>query len=184
MENRKALLIIDMQQGSFTAKTPRFDTIGTVNRINALADLFRAADCPVIFIQHNGTRENEFVPKTAEWELLSTLEVKRNDTFIEKYANDIFYKSDLETKLKELKINELFITGCATDFCVEATVQSAVAKDYNVIVVKDGHTTGDRPHISAEKVIEHYNWVWQNMIPTQGTVKVLDFEEIKKIMFR
>ncbi len=183
MENRKALLIIDMQKGSFTTKTPRFDTEGTVNRINALASLFRAADRPVIFIQHNGTRENEFVPKTTEWELLSALKVKPNDTLVEKYANDIFYKSDLEAKLKALKINELFITGCATDFCVEATVQSAIAKDYNIILVKDGHTTGDRPHISAEKVIEHYNWVWQNMIPTKGTIKVLGFEEIKKTIF-
>ncbi|MBT1687173.1 isochorismatase family protein [Fulvivirgaceae bacterium PWU37] len=33
------------------------------------------------------------------------------------------------------------ITGSATDFCVESTVQSARSKDYQVTVVKDGHTT-------------------------------------------
>lgn len=63
-------------------------------------------------------------------------------------------------------VKELYITGCATDFCVEATVQSALAKHYDVTVVADGHTTAERPYLSAEKVNEHYNWVWQHMIPT------------------
>lgn len=41
MKNRQAILIIDMQKGSFTPKTPRFDRNGVVNRINELARLFR-----------------------------------------------------------------------------------------------------------------------------------------------
>lgn len=49
-------------------------------------------------------------------------------------------------------------------------------------MVKDGHTTGDGPHLKAEKVIEHYNWVWQNMIPTKGKIETMDFEQIKKML--
>jgi nicotinamidase-related amidase len=74
----------------------------------------------------------------------------------------------------------LFITGCATDFCVESTIQSALTKDYTIIVVSDGHTTGERPHLTAKKIIEHYNWVWQNMLPTEGKIEVKNFEKIKK----
>ncbi|MBL4625059.1 MAG: isochorismatase family protein [Flavobacteriales bacterium] len=81
--------------------------------------------------------------------------------------------------MTELNITELVITGCATDYCVESTVQSGLAKDYNITVVSDGHTTGERPHLTAEKVIEHYNWVWQNMIPTKGKIEVKTLEEIK-----
>ncbi|TSE06346.1 MULTISPECIES: isochorismatase family protein [Aquimarina] len=179
MKNKKALLVIDMQKGSFTSKTPRFDTKGVVNKINALAQLFKASDLPVIFIQHDGTKENEFIPSTEEWELLDTLEVVSNDIFIDKYANDVFYESKLQSTLTNLAINELYITGCATDFCVESTIQSALTKDYNITVVSDGHTTGERPHLEAEKVIEHYNWVWQNMIPTKGKIEVKSFEEVK-----
>lgn len=181
MENRKALLVIDMQKGSFTAKTWRFDRIGVVKRINELAELFRKLNYPVVFIQHDGTGTGEFEKNTADWENLDDLNVELNDIRIDKYANDVFYKSELQTKLTELKINELFITGCATDFCIESTVQSALTKDYNITVVEDGHTTGDRPHLKAEKVIEHYNWVWQNMIPTNGQVKVEKTEQIKTI---
>ncbi len=168
-----------MQKGSFTPKTPRFDTNGVVNRINGLAKIFRELNFPVIFIQHDGTKMNEFIPNTTEWELLDNLKVEPTDILIDKYANDVFYNSKLQSKLTELNVNELFITGCATDFCVESTIQSALVKDYNLTVVSDGHTTGERPHLKAEKVIDHYNWVWRNMIPTKGIIKVIPFEKIK-----
>lgn len=179
MENRKALLVIDMQKGSFTSKTPRFDTDGVVKRINELASIFREQNYLVIYIQHDGTGTGEFEKNSWEWENLDELNVELDDILIDKYANDVFYNSKLQSKLAELNVNELLITGCATDFCVESTIQSALTKDYNIIVVENGHTTGERPHLTAENVIEHYNWVWRNMIPTKGKIEVKNFEEIK-----
>ncbi len=149
-----------------------------------LAELFRASHSPVFFIQHDGTKMKEFIPNTIEWQLLDDLETKTADLFVDKYVNDIFYKSKLQSKLNDLNINELFITGCATDFCVESTVQSALTKDYNITVVADGHTTGDRPHLKAKKIIEHYNWVWKNMIPTNEKMVVKNFEQIKNDLIR
>ena len=181
MENRKALLVIDMQKGSFTPKTPRHDTVGVVKRINELAELFRELGYPVVYIQHDGTGTGEFEKNATDWENLDDLTVESKDVRIDKYANDVFYKSDLHSKLKELNVSELVITGCATDFCVESTIQSALTKDYNITVVEDGHTTGERPHLKAEQVIEHYNWVWENMLPTNGEIKVEKTERIKTI---
>jgi nicotinamidase-related amidase len=179
MKNKKVLLIIDMQKGSFTPETPRFDTEGVVMRINELAQLFRRAKLPVIYIQHDGTGTGEFEKNTTEWEILESLNVESTDILIDKYANDVFYNSKLQSKLIELNATELLITGCATDFCVESTIQSALTKDYNITVVSNGHTTGERPHLKAKKVIEHYNWVWKNMIPTKGKIEVKSLEEIK-----
>ena len=182
MEKRKALLVIDMQKGSFTSETPRFDSDKVVKRINLLAKIFREYDYPVIYIQHDGTKENEFIPTTTDWELLDELEVGSTDLFLNKYANDSFYRSKLSQILSELNVSELYITGCATDFCVESTIQSALVRDYLITVVSNGHTTGDRPHLKAEKVIEQYNWVWTNMIPTKGKIEVFDYDEILKMM--
>lgn len=179
MENRKALLIIDMQKGSFTPETPRFDTNGVVMRINKLASISRQLNFPVIYIQHDGTGTGEFEKNSSEWENLDELIIHSTDILVDQYANDVFYRSDLQSKLIELNVRELIMTGCATDFCVESTIQSAISKDYNITVVSDGHTTGDRPHLKAEEVIEHYNWVWQNMIPTKGKIEVKSFEHIK-----
>ena len=86
MKNSKALLIIDMQKGSFTSATPRFDTDGVVSRINELAATFRSLDFPVIYIQHDGTGTGEFEKYSTEWEILDDLIVKPTDTLIDKYA--------------------------------------------------------------------------------------------------
>jgi nicotinamidase-related amidase len=169
-----ALLIIDMQKGSFTEKTPRFDPEGVIERINRLAGVLRELKSPVIFIQHDGSAMGEFVKNTNEWELLDELEVYSGDILVDKYANDSFYRTELKRILEEHKIKELLITGCATDFCVESTIQSALTRDYLIKVMADGHTTGDRPHLKAEKIIEHYNWLWENMIPTKGKVEVVN----------
>jgi len=180
MKGKRALLIIDMQKGSFTPQTPRYDTKGVVERINALARILRASNCQVIFIQHDGTALDEFRPNSMEWELLDELVVDPKDIIITKYANDAFYRSSLSSKLKALQIEELFVSGCATDFCVESTIQSALTKNFDITVVADAHTTGNRPNLMAKQVIDHYNWVWQNMIPTKGKIKVLDYEKVKQ----
>lgn len=175
---KAALLVIDMQKGSFTESTPRYDTDGVVNRINELSSRFRKIGLPVIFIQHDGAGSGEFEKNTWEWELLDTLDVEPTDILLDKYANDVFYDSKLESILSELEVSELMITGCATDFCVNSTIQSAITKDFDITVVSNGHTTGERPNLSAKQVIDHYNWVWQNMIPTKGAIKVERFDDI------
>ncbi len=180
--NRKALIIIDMQKGSFTNETPRFDSIGVVNRINKLSETFRKMNLPVCFIQHDGLGSGSFEKNTKEWELLDSIIVKDSDILIDKYANDVFYNSKLQSIMTEYNVSELYITGCATDFCVESTIQSALTKDYNITVVSDAHTTGERPHLTARKVIEHYNWVWQNMIPTKGKIQVKKMNEIQNVV--
>jgi len=178
IEGRKALLVIDMQKGSFTPETPRFDTEGVVKRINELAGVFRALYYPVVYIQHDGTGTGAFEKNAPDWENLEGLEVMPTDIRIDKYANDVFYKSALQAKLDEMNVSELVITGCATDFCVESTIQSALAKDFDITVVADAHTTGERPNLTAKQVIDHYNWVWQNMIPTEGKINVRNCEEV------
>jgi nicotinamidase-related amidase len=179
MKNREALLIIDMQKGCFTEESPKFDSDGVIERINLLAQKFRDLDAPVIFIQQDSSKWNRLIPNTSEWEILSNLQVGNNDISINKTANDAFYQSNLHSLLNDLKIKEIFITGFATEFCVDATIQSALIKDFDITVVKNGHTTGDKLHITAKQIIEHHNWVWQNMIPTKGRIKVVNYEELE-----
>ncbi|NEU06902.1 cysteine hydrolase [Flavihumibacter sp. R14] len=176
----RILLIIDMQRGSFIPETPRFDETGVVNRINSLASAIRADGGQVIFVQHDGSKENKFYPGSREWEILPELHVDPQDHFISKTANDSFYRTELKSVLDGLNIKELVITGCATDYCVDTTVRSALNNDYAVTVIKDGHTTADRPHLSAEQVITHHNWMWENMTPTEGQVRLVNCDELLK----
>lgn len=133
----------------------------------------------MIHIQHDGSRNKEFIPGTQEWEILDEIDVLENDLRITKTANDCFYESQLDARLNDQGIKDLVITGCATDFCVASTIQAAFSKNYNVVVVEDGHTTADRPGLDAEQVIKHYNWVWKNMIPTQTTICVSPYSKLE-----
>jgi nicotinamidase-related amidase len=173
-----ALLVIDMQTGSFMPYTLRHDTLAVVQRINSLSAIFRNAGYPVIFIRHDGSRENKFIPGSADWQLLPELVQEASDLLISKTANDAFYGSELQSVLSKLEVSSLFITGCATDFCVDTTIKSAMAKDYQVTVVTDAHTTAERPPLAAEQVIAYYNWLWANMIPTPYPVILLKTAEL------
>ncbi len=176
----RALLIIDMQQGDFPPVKERHDSEGVIDRINQLSAAFREKEELVIFIQHDGSGDSTFIPGSAHWKLLDALQIESSDLLIRKTTNSAFYKAGLEEVLQENNVQELYITGSATDFCVEATVQAALLNDYQTIVVGDTHTTGPRPNLTARQVIDHYNWVWSDLTPTQngGSVNVKNFREV------
>ncbi len=178
----KALLIIDMQLGSFRPYTLRHDTLGIINTINTLAKQFRDRKQLVIHIQHDGSKENCFIPGTDDWKLLPELTQMPEDLLVSKTANDSFYNSELETVLNKYNITDLFITGCATDFCVDSTIKSALNKDYKVNVISNGHTTANRPHIDAPIVIKHYNWLWADMTATKHKITVTEAEALKDLI--
>lgn len=169
---KSCLLVIDMQNGSFDPEFPCYDGAGVLERINAISELWRKKGLPVIYVQHNGSVQNEYIPMTYEWELLPDLTIAESDMILEKTANDSFYNTDLELKLKDLQINKLIITGSATEFCVDSSVQSALTKNFDIVVVGDAHTTADKPHLNAARIIEHYNWVWSNLTPTKGKIEI------------
>lgn len=175
----KALLIIDMQRGDFPPAKFKYQTENTIEKINQVAAYFRSEGNPVIYIQHDGSAENVFMPGTRDWQILPDLMPQPIDKVISKTANNAFYRSELDAILKQMRINELFISGSATDFCVNATIQAALALDYEVTVLADAHTTGNnRPRLEAPEIIEHYNWVWANMTPTRGSVRVQTLKEL------
>lgn len=174
----KALLIIDMQRGCFRPYESRYDTAGVISRINELSDIFRKRNYPVIFIRHDGTSENELIPHSDDWKLLPELTTLPGDLFFDKTANDSFYRTELEGFLKAESIDELYITGAATDFCIDVTVKSALNKDYKVCVLSDCHTTEDKENLTARLLIEHYNWIWSALAPAKHKVRVIKSSEV------
>jgi hypothetical protein len=50
----------------------------------------------VIFIQNDGSSFQEFISNTNERELLNELAAMPKDILVDKYTNDVFYKSELQ----------------------------------------------------------------------------------------
>jgi nicotinamidase-related amidase len=157
-----AMIVVDMQVG-LLAGPPKHDLHGVVDRINRLAAMLRARAGRIIWIRHCGVGD-EFARGTPGWAFLPELDRPPADLVVEKTLNDPFAGTSLQATLTKIDPDRILIAGWATDFCVDATVRSAVSNNHNIVVVSDGHTLNDRPHLDAATVIRHHNWVWSNLI--------------------
>lgn len=171
------LIVIDLQEASFS-KSDKYDQSGLIERINILSNHIRKNQGKVIFIQHDGTKEEGLVPFTRGWEILKDLVKTKDDLVVRKTTNDAFCRTELAEVIGTKPDTRLLIAGWATDFCIDTTVRSAVTKGYNVIAVSDCHTCSNRPHLKAKQVIEHHNWVWQHLIAIDQVVEVLTVEQL------
>jgi nicotinamidase-related amidase len=169
-----AIIVVDMQVGLLEG-APKHDLGDVVDRINRLTDMVRRGSGKVIWIQHCGP--GGFEPNSPGWQFLPELDRQPSDLVVHKTLNDAFAGTDLRTILKELAPARVLVAGWATDFCVDTTVRSAVSNNHNVVVVSDGHTLSDRPHLDAMSVIRHHNWVWSNLI-TKNSIRVVSADEL------
>jgi nicotinamidase-related amidase len=171
-----AMLVVDMQVGLLKGE-PKHDLHGVVARINRLAAQVRAQSGTVILVQHCGGKGDDFEPRTPGWAFLPELSCDTADIVIRKNLNDPFAGTDLKARLNEMAPDRVLIAGWATDFCVDATVRSAVANHLDVVVISDGHTVSDRAHLDAIGVIRHHHWIWSNLI-TQRSIRIAAAEEL------
>jgi nicotinamidase-related amidase len=165
------LLVIDMQVGLFEGDPPLHDAERVIGRTAAIVEAVRAAGGIVIYIQHED--DYRLARGSAGWEMLPALRPTETDFVLTKEACDAFYETELSDLLARHQVQQLIITGCATEFCVDTTIRAAASRDYDVVVVEDGHTTKDRPHLEAESIIRHHNWTWENLILPRREVRVL-----------
>lgn len=176
---KHALIVIDMQQGSFTDASPRHDREGLVFRLNALARAVRRHHGMVIFVQHDGPEGDPHHPDSSGWQLLPELEFLDGDIVVTKTSCDAFLHTNLAETLQARAVERLILSGCATDYCVDTTVRTALARGYATVVPTDGHTTSDRPHLSAAKIIEHHNAIWSDFIAPRGPALQCKCSEIQ-----
>jgi nicotinamidase-related amidase len=174
-----ALLIIDMQQGSFGPETPRHDAAGLVKRLNRLASDVRSTGGTVVFIQHDGPLGDPHHPDLPGWRLLPDLDARAADTVIRKRSCDAFLGTTLDAFLRDKAIDRLIVTGCATDYCVDTTIRSALGRGIATLVPSDGHTTCNRPHLAADRIIEHHNAIWADFLAPRGPATVQPCADIR-----
>ena len=171
-----ALIVVDMQAGLLIGP-PKHDLPGVIGRINQLAAMVRSRSGNVSWIQHCGRPDDDFAPHAPGWRFLPELDRQEADIVVRKTLNDPFAGTDLKAILDGIKPDRVMVTGWATDFCVDATVRSAVSHNHNVVAVADGHTLNDRPHLDAPSVIRHHNWIWSELI-TNCSIRVASTAEL------
>lgn len=171
-----ALLVIDVQNAVVTGAVPNRD--GVVANINTLVDEARSQGVPVVWVQHSD--DEEMPPGSREWELVPELSPLVSEPQVQKRYGDSFEATDLESVLAERGVGRLIVTGAESDACIRSTLHGAFTRGYDVMLVGDAHTTGDKTEWGApppEQVITHTNLYWKyHSAPgrTAGTVSTAD----------
>lgn len=155
MNTNTALLIIDVQTGLVDGSQPVHQLQNLLTQINALIDRARATKTAIIYIQDNDVDEIG----SPGWHIHPAITPREEDLVLRKPESDAFYSTSLQQELQSRNINHLVITGCKTEFCVDATCRRATTLGYNVTLVHDAHSTTDNEVLSAAQTIAYHNYL-------------------------
>ncbi len=171
---KQAIVVIDMQRGLVLGAYRQDAVVATVN---ALIERGRAAGVPVVFVQHNHATFEPMMRGNRGWEIFGELDRQPDDPVVEKAACDAFYETTLDATLRNLGVRELLITGLQTEYCVDTACRAALSHGYDVVLVEDGHSTGDAD-LPAAEIIRHHNTVLANMVHPSAQIRVLPGSEV------
>jgi nicotinamidase-related amidase len=146
LDSTAALIVIDLQKGiaAFAAELGGAEVIG---RSAELARAFRERGLPVVLVNvagrapgrvDQGFGNRTFAPDWAD--LVPELDAQPADILITKQRVGAFLGTELDAKLRERGVTQVFMTGIATSFGVESTARSAFDLGYNVVFVSDAMT--------------------------------------------
>lgn len=146
------------------------DTV--INKLENLIGKARSKGIPVFYAQHHNPGGH---PKfgSANWEILPQISPLDGDGLVDKTTPDIFLNTNLDHRLKEREVKRVIIGGIQTAECVDTSCRRAFSLGYEVVLIKDGHTTFDTPILKAEQIIAHHNQIIANWFG-----KVIESEKI------
>jgi nicotinamidase-related amidase len=155
------LLVIDMLV-DFLDRWPPAERATLVAAIGALADAFRAAGHPVVWVRQ------EFAPDLAD----AFLEMRRDniritiagtpgsriipelapgpdDLHVVKKRYSAFFGTPLDEIVREKSVDTLVLAGVNTHACVRMTAIDAYQRDLAVIIARDAVGSRDREHAAV-----------------------------------
>ncbi|CAI8818666.1 Cysteine hydrolase [Pseudomonas sp. IT-347P] len=155
---RAALLIIDMQVGLFNGPEKPYDGERILANIQRLIAQARERHVPIFAVRHTGPEGSPIAAGSPFWQLLHALELDAElDTLFDKCRPNAFQGTDLAQRLNAANIEELYLVGMKSQFCIDSTCRSAADLGFNVMLVADAHTCMDTAALPAEAIIRHHN---------------------------
>jgi nicotinamidase-related amidase len=170
-----ALLVIDVQNGVVGNAHQRDEVIGNIRDV---VDKARAANVPVIWVQHSS---DNLPIGSDEWQYVDELQQTESEPVVHKRYGDSFEDTELELELAARRVGRLVVTGAQTDECVRSTLHGAITRGYDTILVGDAHTTEDLSEWGAptpDKVISHTNMYWSGHSAPGRTATVVDTADL------
>jgi nicotinamidase-related amidase len=176
MSNRIALLVIDAQTGVVDWASADANGEAVLANINRLLAEARRDGVPVIYVQDD---DIDFPVGSPEWQINPAIAPHEGELVVHKRACDSFYETELADVLSARGITHLVVTGCRSQYCVDTTCRSAVARGYPVTLVSDAHTTMENGVLTAKQIVAHTNRTLWGFGNAKAEITVLPTEEVR-----
>ena len=117
-----------------------------IPNIKRLVEAAREFRLPVIYAvdSHREGVDMEFelwpphaIAGTEGAEIIKELQPASEDFIVRKRRYNAFFGTDLDLLLRELKVDDLVLTGVLTDVCVQNTAADAFFRGYRITVLED-----------------------------------------------
>ena len=197
MGQRAALLVVDVQNDfcpGGALGVPGGDAI--IPRTNRTIALFQRRSLPVIFTrdwhpkvtkhfkEFGGAWPPHCIQGTKGARFHSDLEIPKGaivlskgmDPEVDSYSGfQAFTENgrDLESALHELGVDELFICGLATDYCVRATALDGLRRGMTVRVLRDAIRGVDVKRGDSEMAVKEMRANGAQLLESRGLAKIL-----------
>lgn len=135
--NQSVLMIVDVQVG---VMRECHDAAQTIANVALTVDRARAAQVPVIWVQHES---DELKRDSDAWQWVPALVPVAGETRIYKKFNSAFEQTGVEDMLARLGATHVVLAGAQTNWCIRASAYGALERGYDLTLVKDAHTTSD-----------------------------------------
>lgn len=149
-------MIIDAQQelieGNYEEPSV-FKKEELVKNINLVLNKAIEAEAFVIFVRDKDVAGGEEKGFKVNEEII----IPSKSNIYDKLATNSFHGTPLLRVLKERKVEHLVIMGCQTEHCIDTAVRTATVNQFDVTLVRDGHSTIDSSVLFAEQIINHHN---------------------------
>lgn len=145
-----ALVLIDLQYGIVAMDVHPQQSSAVVAQAKTLADAFRAAQAPVVWVtvgtlgaQDALAPRADAVPppataKPANWStVVSEAGAQPGDLYITKRQWGAFYGTELDLQLRRRGIQTIVLAGISTNVGVESTARDAYERAYDQVFVSD-----------------------------------------------
>lgn len=117
---KTACLIVDVQQSVVSALPDGGEEL--TEKLSRLITWCRQQMVPLVYVRHDDGEDRIS-------EIDSRIKPKESEIVIDKSYPSAFLETDLESWCSEQGITQLIVAGMMTEFCIDATIKSALSGD-------------------------------------------------------
>ena len=173
---KTALVLIDLQNSTVGVNTAPYAAVQVVANSKKLAEAFRAAGAPVIYVNvdFNGFLKppadqpfnmgDKPIPAVAS-QIAPTAGFQPGDLLVTKRHWGAFAGTDLEQQLKTRGVDTVVLTGISTNHGVESTARQGTGLGFAFVLVEDA--------CSAQSA-EHHRFAFEHIFPRLTRVRSTD----------